>query len=90
MSARMQPDEGRERIVPSRRTDVIPYPHLERGIRVERSFGVEAGKRFVRQDDNQEALECLGVVDELAQHLEGVDHRRWGVPQPLAESSPRA
>ena len=77
-------------IVPSRRSDVVPHPHLQRVIRVERSFGVEAGKRFVRQDDDQEALERLGVVDELAQHLEGVDHRRRGVAQPLGESSLRA
>jgi len=38
-----------------------------------------AGERIVREHDNEQTFESLGVVDQLAQHLERVDHSRRGV-----------
>src|SRR6185437_11343590 len=61
-----------------------PTPAFQGVIGVERSFGVFAGERIVREHDNEQTFESLGVVDQLAQHLERVDHSRRGVTNTFA------
>ena len=81
-----------QRILPVARPHVGPDPHLQRLVGIERPPAV-AGRSAPgpRSAEHEQARQMLDIVDDLAQHLVEVHHRRGRIAQvALAPSAPAA
>ena len=77
----------RQRVVPTLGPHIAPDPHFQGEVGIERSLRIVADQRLISEYHQQQPAKMLAVIDDLAQHLEGVQYCPRTVPDAIADSS---